>query len=163
MSGVMRVSVLAAMLPAGPVLPAQTPPPAQAPAPAKPVRDVPYVPSPPEVVQRMIELAEIHAGDVVYDLGCGDGRIVIAAVKVPGVRGVCVDIDPERIAESRRNAQAAGVADRVRFVEGDLFKVPIEDATAVTLFLLPDINLRLRPRLLGELRPGTRIVSYIFD
>ena len=128
-----------------------------------PVKDVPYVPTPPEVVERMIQLAAVRSGDVLYDLGCGDGRIVIAAVKKPGVRGVCVDIDPERIAESKRNAAAAGVTDRIRFVEGDLFKVPIADATVMTLYLMPDVNMRLRPRLLSELRPGTRIVSHAFD
>jgi ubiquinone/menaquinone biosynthesis C-methylase UbiE len=128
-----------------------------------PVKDVPYVPTPPEVVQRMIQLAGVKSGDVLYDLGCGDGRIVIAAVKMPGVRGVCVDIDPERIAESKRNAETAGVSDRIRFVEGDLFKVPFSDATVMTLYLMPDVNMRLRPRLLGELKPGTRIVSHAFD
>jgi ribosomal protein L11 methylase PrmA len=131
--------------------------------PAGVVKDVPYVPTPPEVVQRMLEMAGLKSGDVLYDLGCGDGRIVIAAVKTPGVRGVCVDIDPERIAESKRNAAAAGVTERIRFVEGDLFKVPISDATVMTLYLMPDVNMRLRPRLLGELRPGTRIVSHAFD
>jgi ribosomal protein L11 methylase PrmA len=124
---------------------------------------VPYVPTPHEVVRAMIALAEVKSGDVVYDLGCGDGRIVIAAVKMPGVRGVCVDIDPERIQESRLNAAAVGVADRIRFVRGDLFDVPIGDATVVMMYLLPQINLRLRPRLLGELRPGTRIVSHAFS
>ena len=125
--------------------------------------DVPYVPTPPEVVAAMVKLAGVRSGDVVYDLGCGDGRIVIAAVQVRGVRGVCVDIDPERIHESRQNAQIAGVADRIRFVQGDLFEVPIEGATVVMMYLLPQINLRLRPRLLGELRPGTRVVSHQFD
>jgi SAM-dependent methyltransferase len=134
---------------------------AVAPAPLK--KDVPYVPTPPEVVQRMLDLAGVHSGDVLYDLGCGDGRIVIAAVKRPGVKGVCVDIDPERIADSKRNAEAAGVTDRIRFVEGDLFKVPFSDATVMTLYLMPDVNMRLRPRLLDELKPGTRIVSHAFD
>jgi ribosomal protein L11 methylase PrmA len=105
----------------------------------------------------------VRSGDVVYDLGCGDGRIVITAVRIAGVRGVCVDIDPERIRESRHNAELAGVSDRVRFVQGDLFKTPIEDATVVMMYLLPDVNLRLRPRLLRELRPGTRIVSHAFS
>jgi 23S rRNA G2445 N2-methylase RlmL len=134
---------------------------ATAPPEVKP--DVPYVPTPPEVVAAMVKLAGVRAGDVVYDLGCGDGRIVIAAVQVKGVRGVCVDIDPERIHESRQNAQIAGVADRIRFVEGDLFEVPIEGASVVMIYLLPEVNLRLRPRLLAELRPGTRIVSHRFD
>jgi SAM-dependent methyltransferase len=125
--------------------------------------DVPFIATPPEVVAAMVKLAGVRPGDVVYDLGCGDGRIVVAAVKVPGVRGVCVDLDPERIRESRSNAEAAGVADRIRFVEGDLFTVPIEGATVVMLYLLPQANLRLRPRLLGELRPGTRVVSHMYD
>jgi SAM-dependent methyltransferase len=126
-------------------------------------KDVPYVPTPPEVVKAMIALAAVKAGDVVYDLGCGDGRIVIAAVQIAGVRGACVDIDPERIAESRRNARAAGVEDRIRFVQGDLFRVPIADATVVMMYLLPEVNLRLRPRLRSELEPGTRIVSHAFS
>jgi SAM-dependent methyltransferase len=124
--------------------------------------DVPYVPTPPEVVDAMVKLAGVRSGDVVYDLGCGDGRIVIAAVRIRGVRGVCVDIDPERIHESRQNAQIAGVADRIRFVQGNLFDVPIEGATVVMMYLLPQVNLRLRPRLLAELRPGTRVVSHKF-
>jgi tRNA G37 N-methylase Trm5 len=131
-------------------------------APPEVERDVPYVPTPPEVVAAMVKLAGVRSGDVVYDLGCGDGRIVIAAVHVRGVRGVCVDIDPERIHESRQNAQIAGVADRIRFVQGDLFEVPIEGATVVMIYLLPQVNLRLKPRLLGELRPGTRVVSHMF-
>jgi SAM-dependent methyltransferase len=132
-------------------------------APPEVKRDVPYVPTPPEVVAAMVKLAGVRSGDVVYDLGCGDGRIVIAAVQVRGVRGVCVDIDPERIHESRQNAQIAGVADRIRFVQGNLFEVPIEGATVVMIYLLPEVNLRLRPRLLKELRPGTRIISHAFD
>jgi SAM-dependent methyltransferase len=127
------------------------------------VPNVPYVPTPPEVVREMIKLAKVASGDVVYDLGCGDGRIVIRAAQIPGVRGVCVEIDPEQIAESRRNAEEAGVADRIRFVQGDLFNVAFDNATVVMLYLLPDYNLRLRPRLLRELRPGARIVSHAFD
>ena len=126
-------------------------------------KDVPYVPTPPEVVRAMIALAGVKAGDVVYDLGCGDGRIVIAAVQVPGVRGVCVDIDPERIVESRQNARAAGVEGRITFVRADLFQTPIADATVVMMYLLPEVNMRLRPRLRTELRPGTRIVSHAFS
>lgn len=124
--------------------------------------DVPYEPSDPKVVAEMIQLAGIGENDLVYDLGCGDGRIVIAAVK-RGARGVCVDIDPERIQESRENARRAGVADRITFVTKDLFEVPIADATAVMLFLWPEVNLRLKPKLLQELRPGTRIVSHMHD
>ena len=133
---------------------------AQAPARAP---DVPYEPTPPKVMAEMLRLARVRGTDVVYDLGCGDGRIVIAAVKQTGARGVCVDIDPQRIAESRRNAEAAGVADRITFRTEDLFATRIDDATVVMLFLWPEINLRLRPRLLQELRPGTRIVSHWHD
>ena len=110
----------------------------------------------------MLRLAEVGTGDVVYDLGCGDGRIVIAAVRL-GARGVCVDIDPVRIEESRTNARNAGVADKIRFLRQDLFDTEIGDATVVTLFLWPDVNLRLRPKLWRELRPGTRVVSYVHD
>jgi SAM-dependent methyltransferase len=125
--------------------------------------DVPYVPTPQEVVGQMLKLAGVHKGDVVYDLGCGDGRIVIAAAKLGASRAVGVDINPERIAEANKNAKAAGVADRVKFIQGDLFTVPINDATVVTLYLLPSVNLKLKPRLLNELRPGTRVVSHSFD
>ena len=125
--------------------------------------DVPYEPTPPKVMAEMLRLAKVRRTDVVYDLGCGDGRIVIAAVKQSGARGVCVDIDPQRIAESRRNAEAAGVAGRIAFRTEDLFTTRIEDATVVMLFLWPEINLKLRPRLLRELRPGTRIVSHWHD
>jgi ribosomal protein L11 methylase PrmA len=132
-------------------------------APALRAPDVPYEPSAPQVVQAMLKLAKVGAGDVVYDLGCGDGRIVIAAARDFGARGVCVDIDPRRIAEARENAQQAGVAERVRFVNQDLFLTDIGDATAVMLFLWPSVNLALRPKLLKELRPGTRIVSHWHD
>jgi SAM-dependent methyltransferase len=129
-----------------------------------PLPEVPYVPTPMEVVHEMLRLAGAGQGDVVFDLGCGDGRIVIAAVEEHGVdRGVCVEIDPALVAEARDNATAAGVEDRIRFVEGDLFGVDLSDATVVTLYLLPDVNLRLRPKLLHELRPGTRVVSHAFD
>jgi SAM-dependent methyltransferase len=124
--------------------------------------DVPFVTTPEEVVAGMLKLAALRPGDVVYDLGCGDGRIVIAAVRKPGVRGVCVELDPDRVALARANAEQEGVAERIRFVEGDFFKVPLEGATVVALYLLPEVNLRLRPRLL-RLPPGTRIVSHAFD
>lgn len=133
------------------------------PQPTELKKDVPYVPTPPAVVEKMLELAELRPGDLVYDLGCGDGRIVIAAVKRPDVRGVCVDIDPARIAESKANAAREGVADRIRFVEGDIFEVPFSDATVVTMYLLPAVNIKLRPRILNELKPGTRVVSHAFD
>ena len=127
-------------------------------------KDVPYVPTMPELVDEMLKLANVGKDDVVYDLGCGDGRLVIAAVKKFGAkRGVGIDIDPQRIKESNENAQAAGVADRVRFIEQDLFKADISEATVVTLYLLPDVNLKLRPKLWAELKPGTRVVSNAFD
>jgi SAM-dependent methyltransferase len=125
--------------------------------------DVPYVPTPEEVVRGMLELAEVGPKDVLYDLGSGDGRIVIMAAKEFGARGVGVDIDPDRIAEANANARAAGVADKVKFIQSDLFDVDLRPATAVTLYLLPDVNLRLRPKLLKELRAGTPVVSHRFD
>jgi SAM-dependent methyltransferase len=124
--------------------------------------DVIYEPSPPEVVEAMLRLADVGPADVVYDLGCGDGRIVIAAAR-RGARGVGVDIDPERVREARANARAAGVEDRVEIREADLFDTDVRDATVVMLFLQPDVNLRLRPRLLAQLRPGARIVSHWHD
>ena len=117
-----------------------------------------YEPSPMPVVEAMTELAAVKAGDLVYDLGCGDGRIVIAAARL-GARGVCVDIDPLRIADARENARQAGVAERIQFRNEDLFAVDLREATVVMLFLSADFNLKLRPRL-QALRPGTRIVSH---
>jgi SAM-dependent methyltransferase len=125
--------------------------------------DVPYVPSPNPVVDAMLKLAGVTAADTVYDLGCGDGRIVIAAAKDYGAKGVGVDINPERIQEARDNAKKANVEEKVRFEENDLFKADIAKASVVTLYLLPDVNQRLRPKLLKELKPGTRIVSHSFD
>jgi ubiquinone/menaquinone biosynthesis C-methylase UbiE len=126
-------------------------------------RDVPFVPTPTKVVDRMLEIAQVGPNDVVYDLGSGDGRIVITAAKKHGARGVGIDIDPERIREARDNARSAGVSDRVQFREGDLFKTDLSEATVVTLYLLSSVNLQLRPKLLKELKPGTRIVSHAFD
>jgi len=125
--------------------------------------DVPFVPTPPEVVAEMLKLANVHKGDVVYDLGCGDGRIVITAAKDFGATGVGVDIDPQRIKEAEQNAKTEGVADRVKFIQQDLFEADISKATVVTLYLLSGVNLKLRPKLLRELKPGTRIVSHSFD
>ncbi len=122
--------------------------------------DVHYEPTPHHVVTEMLELAQVGASDVVYDLGCGDGRIVIEAVKL-GARGVCVDIDPQRIRESRANAENAGVTERIVFLNQDLFETDIADGTVVTLFLSPSVNLKLRPKLWRELKPSTRIVSYV--
>jgi SAM-dependent methyltransferase len=142
--------------------PAAAKPTSQPPATEKPL-DVPYVPTKEPIVDRMLQLARVKPGDVLYDLGCGDGRIVIAAAKRFGIRGVGIDIDPQRIAEAQENARQAGVADRVKFIQGDLFDADIKEATVVTLYLLPDVNLRLRPKLLSELQPGTRIVSHNYD
>jgi tRNA G10 N-methylase Trm11 len=125
--------------------------------------DVHWEPTPHEAVTEMLKLADVKKGDVVYDLGCGDGRIVIAAARDFGARGVGIDIDPQRIAESRKNARAAGVTRRVAFREEDLFEADIHQATVVTLFLWPSLNLKLRPKLLKDLRSGTRIVSYIHN
>jgi ribosomal protein L11 methylase PrmA len=119
--------------------------------------------TPDEVIAEMLRLAQVTRDDVVYDLGCGNGRIVITAAQKYGARGVGIDIDPERIRESKENAREAGVTGRVRFRQEDLFDADIREATVVTLYLLPEINLKLRPKLLGELRPGTRIVSHAFD
>ena len=134
-----------------------------APAPSR-TPDVIYVPTPPELVVEMLKLANVGPGDVVYDLGSGDGRIPITAVTEFGAtRGVGIDIDPQRIAEANANARAAGVEDRVTFLNQDLFTSDFKDATVVTLFLLQSMNIRLRPRLRAELTPGTRIVSHTFD
>jgi len=132
-------------------------------APPPPTPNVRYEPSSMDVVQVMLRLAKLGPGDVVFDLGCGDGRIVIAAVRQFKTRGVCVDIDPQRIAESRENARQAGVTDRILFLNQDLFATDVGDATAVMLFLSPDFNRALRPKLLRELKPGTRIVSHWHD
>jgi SAM-dependent methyltransferase len=125
--------------------------------------DVIFVPTPNEVVDKMLELAQVTAKDTVYDLGCGDGRIVITAAQRYGVRAVGIDIDPQRIVEANANAQKAGVTDKVRFVEGDLFEANISDATVVTLYLLTRLNAKLRPKLQSDLKPGTRVVSHAFD
>jgi SAM-dependent methyltransferase len=125
--------------------------------------DVPFVPTTEEAVQAMLKLAGVKSSDVVYDLGCGDGRIVIAAAKSFGARGVGIDINPVRIAEAKENAKKAGVENRVRFEENDLFLADFREATVVTLFLLSSVNLKLRPKLMAELKPGTRIVSNTFD
>jgi SAM-dependent methyltransferase len=125
--------------------------------------DIYYVPTPEEVVIKMLQMAKVTPNDIVYDLGCGDGRIVITAAKLFGARGVGVDIDPVRIKESNENARKVGVTDRVKFIEQDLFKTDISEATVVSLYLQRELNLRLRPKLLRELRPGTRVVSHEFD
>src|SRR6516225_9285681 len=125
--------------------------------------DVPYVPTTAEAVQAMLKLADVKDTDIVYDLGCGDGRIVIAAAKTYGARGVGIDIDPDRIRKAKENARKAGVENLVRFEENDPFQANFREATVVTLFLLPSVNLKLRPKLLQDLKPGTRVVSNTFD
>jgi precorrin-6B methylase 2 len=135
---------------------AQPPQPKRAP-------DVPYVPTTEEAVQAMLKLAGVTRADTLYDLGCGDGRIVIAAAKTYGAHGVGIDINPVRIAEAKANAKKAGVEHLVRFEENDVFQANFRAATVVTLFLLSSVNLKLRPKLLAELKPGTRIVSNTFD
>jgi len=125
--------------------------------------DVPYEPSSEEVVRAMLEIAKVGKRDLLYDLGCGDGRIVIAAAQKAGARGVGVDLDPERIKESIENARKAHVTDRVQFFQQDLFQTRIGNATVVMLYLWPEVNLKLRPKLFQELRPGTRVVSHSHD
>lgn len=124
--------------------------------------DIHYDPTPDNIVAQMVRLAQVGPHDMVYDLGCGDGRTVIAAVKA-GARGVCVDIDPQRIRESRANATAAGASARIRFLQQDLFTTDFRDASVVILFLWPDLNLKLRPQLWRDLKPGTRVLSYVHD
>lgn len=125
--------------------------------------DVPYVPTPPEVVAAMLNLAKVSGDDLLYDLGSGDGRIVITAAQKFGTRGIGVDINPQRISEAETNARQAGVTDRVQFLLQDLFETDLREATVVTLYLLPKVNLKLRPILLRDLKPGTRVVSHDFD
>ena len=122
----------------------------------------PYVASAPHIVDAMLEMANVSSTDTVYDLGCGDGRIVISAAKKYGAHGVGIDIDPTRIEEARANARNEGVSERVDFQVNDLFDADIRNATVVALYLLPEVNLRLRPRLLRELKPGTRVVANSF-
>jgi SAM-dependent methyltransferase len=124
--------------------------------------DVVFVPTPQPVVDEMLKVASVGPGDVLYDLGSGDGRIPITAAQRYGTRGLGVDIDPQRIKEARANAEKAKVTDKVKFVQGDLFEMDLSEATVITLYLLPDLNLKLRPKLL-QLKPGTRIVSHDFS
>jgi len=125
--------------------------------------DVIFVPTPQEVVDAMLEVAKVTKNDVVYDLGSGDGRIPVTAAKKYGARGIGIDIDPQRIKEANANAESAGVTDRVKFLNQDLFTTDISDASVVTLYLLPSLNIKLMPKLMKELKPGTRIVSHAFD
>jgi SAM-dependent methyltransferase len=141
---------------AGEALTLERAPPTQAP-------DVPYVPTRQEIVEEMLRMAAVTPRDVVYDLGCGDGRIVVTAAQKFGARGVGVDISPERIAEARYNARVANVEKLVTFRVENLFETDVSRATVVTLYLLPEINMALRPRLQSQLAPGSRIVSHDFD
>jgi predicted RNA methylase len=125
--------------------------------------DVIFVPTPQEVVDAMLKLAKVTKNDVIYDLGSGDGRIPITAAKTYGARGVGIDIDPQRIKEATENLKTAAVGDRVKFMNQDLFTTDISEATVVTLYLLPSLNLKVLPKLNKELKPGTRIVSHAFD
>ena len=145
---------------------AQQAPPAPAAAPQKELRapDVIFVPTPQDVVEAMLKVAKVRKGDVLYDLGSGDGRIPITAARKYGIaRGIGIDINPERIKEANENLRKARVGDRVRFVNADLFEADLSDATVITLYLLPALNLKLLPKLLKEVKPGTRVVSHAFD
>ena len=128
----------------------------------RPASQVPYVPTPADVVDRMLTLANVSSSDVVYDLGCGDGRIVVAAAMKYGAKAVGFDIDPDRIRESEANAKAAGVEHLVSFKQQDILTVDLSPASVVTLYLLSEWNLRLRPALTSQLKPGSRVVSHAF-
>ena len=138
---------------------------AQATATQTPTRrpDVIYVPTPEEVVEAMLQVAKVTKNDIVYDLGTGDGRIPVTAAKKYGARGVGIDIDPQRIKEATENLKTSGMGDKVRFLNQDLFTTNISEATVVTLYLLPSLNLKVLPKLNSELKPGTRVVSHAFD
>lgn len=135
---------------------------APAAAPATRQLDVPYVPTHQTVVDKMLEMAEVNGNDILYDLGSGDGRIPITAAKRFGTRGVGIDLNPERIREANANAEKAKVTDKVKFIEGDLFKHDFSEATVLTLYLLPTVNMKLRPQIL-QMKPGTRVVSHNYD
>lgn len=125
--------------------------------------DVIYVPTPQGVVDEMLKIANVSKNDILYDLGSGDGRIPITAAQKYGTRGIGVDIDPDRVAEAKNNAIKAAVTDRVQFIQQDLFETDLSKATVVTLYLLQSLNIKLRPKLFKELKPGTRIVSHAFN
>ncbi|MEY3299635.1 MAG: hypothetical protein RLZZ597_2895 [Cyanobacteriota bacterium] len=130
---------------------------------AHPRPDIGFVPTPSDAVAAMLALAELTPEDRVYDLGCGDGRLLIQAAAVYGVSGVGVDINPDLLAQARLDATAAGVGNRLTFLQGNLFEADVRQATVVLIYLLPHLNLRLRPHLLGQLQPGARIISHQFD
>lgn len=125
--------------------------------------DVIYVPTPEAVVEAMLQVANVGRNDIVYDLGCGDGRIPVTAAKKYGATGVGIDIDPQRIKEAKENVAKNNVGDKVTIVQGDLFEQDLSKATVVTLYLLPSLNVKLMPKLMRELKPGTRVVSHAFD
>ena len=125
--------------------------------------DIGYIPSTQDIVEVMLALADVRPEDVIYDLGCGDGRIVITAAQRYRTRGVGIDIDPDRIEQATAAAQQAGVSDRVTFLQQDLFTTDFHEATVVSLYLLPHLNLKLRPALLRQLKPGARVISHDFD
>ena len=135
---------------------------AQAPAPSR-RPDVIFVPTPQAVVEAMLEVAQVGKSDTVYDLGCGDGRIPVTAAKKYGAKGVCFDIDPERIKEANANVAQNNVGQLVKVIHADLFEQDLSGASVVTLYLLPSLNVKLMPKLMRELKPGTRIVSHAFD
>ncbi len=126
-------------------------------------KDVPFVPTPLPVVEEMLRLADPQEGEVLYDLGCGDGRIVITAAKKYNIKGIGVDIDPQRIEESNENAKKVGVADRVKFLEKNLFEMDFGDADVLCMYLLTSVNAKLRPKILADMKPGARVVSHAFD
>lgn len=127
------------------------------------ILDVPYVPTPKRVVDKMLEIAQVDSTDMVYDLGCGDGRLIVTAAKEKGARGVGIDLNPARIIQSNENAAKAKVEDLVTFIQQDLFETDFSEATVLTLYLLPQVNLALRPKILSQLKPGSRVVSHDFD
>jgi SAM-dependent methyltransferase len=163
----MRRRLLAAgsLLPAAPALLALLAPNRVAAREDMTVLDVPFVPTPMSVVDAMLDMAKVTGNDLVYDLGCGDGRIVIRAAERFGARGVGVDLNPVRVKEAKAAAKRAGraIESKVHFEVGDVFKFDFSPATVVTMYLLPSVNLKLRPRIFKELKPGTRIVSHDFD
>ena len=150
------VTVVVAGLPGATTAFSQTAAPARRP-------DVIFVPTPEPVVEAMLQVANVTKNDIVYDLGCGDGRIPVTAAKKYGARGVCFDIDPQRIKEANDNVAKNNVGSLVKVVEGDLFEQDLSGASVVTLYLLPSLNVKLMPKLMKELKPGTRIVSHAFD
>jgi ribosomal protein L11 methylase PrmA len=154
-SFVLVATMVVASLPGAAVAVAQDAPPRRP--------DVIYVPTPEAVVEAMLQVANVGKNDIVYDLGCGDGRIPVTAARKYGARGVGIDIDPQRIKEANENVEKNKVGDRVRIIQGDLFEQNLSEATVVTLYLLPSLNVKLMPKLMKELKPGTRIVSHAFD